>query len=97
MEAITVEHIGKAVLGSSDMPDQPRETDAALDQFPTKITFGERDYFLRGIVAHVPGHYFAYCRRVTGTWDLYNDTTKKPERNITKDSRVRPHHALYTI
>ncbi|CAH2084305.1 unnamed protein product [Euphydryas editha] len=53
-------------------------------------------YRLSGVVAYVTGHYLAYCRRVGGNWEMYNDLSTKPE-SASGHVKVEPHGAFYIL
>lgn len=49
---------------------------------------------LVGIVAFLPGHYTAYCRRSSGHWELLNDMSKSIiSRKSSTD--IEAHYAVY--
>lgn len=66
-----------------------------LKELPTMLTL-TKQYRLVGVVAAYPGHFVAYCRRLSGLWEQYNDlntTVKSCSHNET----ISPIAAVYII
>ncbi|CAG5079575.1 Protein of unknown function [Cotesia congregata] len=47
-------------------------------------------YRLSGVAGYTNNHYIAYCRRLSGAWISYDDTTKKPNSEVSS-CEVLPH------
>ncbi|CAH1104409.1 unnamed protein product [Psylliodes chrysocephalus] len=43
------------------------------------------------------GHYFAYCRRLSENWEIYNDCSPKPESATLHTEVVEPHGVFYIL
>ncbi|XP_053595597.1 uncharacterized protein LOC106693211 isoform X2 [Microplitis demolitor] len=75
-----------------------------LSQFPIhlnlKITDNRSEttlsYRLSGVAAYRTGHYFAYCRRLSGSWQIYNNSSAKPE-SAALSTEVEPHGVYYIL
>lgn len=51
---------------------------------------------LAGVIDLTSHHYTAYCRRLSGHWELYNDLlTKTDTSEATKE--INPHGAIYIL
>ncbi|CAG5102776.1 Similar to NOF: 120.7 kDa protein in NOF-FB transposable element (Drosophila melanogaster) [Cotesia congregata] len=53
-------------------------------------------YRLCGVAGYSPGHYVAFCRRISGAWVCYSDLTEKLESK-PNSSKVLPHGVLYYV
>lgn len=58
-----------------------------LSETPTHIEIGTKKYIFNGAIEFVSptnsnriGHYIAYCRRLTGHWEIHNDLSREVKR-----------------
>ncbi|CAD6223251.1 GSCOCG00011736001-RA-CDS [Cotesia congregata] len=61
------------------------------DKFKTNL-----HYRLSGVAAFSTGHYFAYCRRLGGNWQVYNDLSIKRE-SASVHTEVESHAVFYVL
>ncbi|KAK0073854.1 hypothetical protein PV325_009109 [Microctonus aethiopoides] len=51
---------------------------------------------ISGVAAYISGHYFAYCRRLGGNWQVYNDLSIKP-KSASVQTDVEAHAVYYVL
>lgn len=68
-----------------------------------KITISNKNYILNGIIVYMPpalagriGHFVAYCRRVTGSWEIHNDMCKELTKVHNDNTKVKACNIIYT-
>lgn len=67
-----------------------------MRDFPSQLNLKGVQYRLAGVVARLPGHYVAYCRRVNNRWELCNDT-KSGIIHSGPNTIIEPHGVIYVI
>lgn len=75
----------------------------SLSDIPLQINLLEKSYKLRGCASFVPpqsshgmGHYTAFCRRLDGTWENYDDLKDK-EVCVKSLTNVYIHLVVYSV
>lgn len=71
-----------------------------LKDFPVDIQISDRNLRLTAVITYHPGgplgHYIAYCRRVHGFWEQYNDLLRNVQ-SVQDSIAVIPYLAVYIL
>ncbi|KAK0072639.1 hypothetical protein PV325_011052, partial [Microctonus aethiopoides] len=92
------------VINIRDSRHEPRGKKCKLSELPIhsnlKIENNESTtnlhYRISGVATYILGHYFAYCRRLGGNWQGYNDLSIKP-KPASVHSDVELHAVFYVL
>ncbi|KAF7988874.1 hypothetical protein HCN44_007184 [Aphidius gifuensis] len=75
----------------------PAMISCRLKDIPSVLDVGNTKYRLAGVLHYAHEHFTAYCRRIKGQWNLYDDMTPKKQFIQRANPKITPVGAIYIL